>query len=398
MNTDFATQLEELLSETRASVIDRERFTFDRLAGRFAGSIVLFGAGGVGKLTLKGLRSAGMEPLAFADNNPALWGTTIEGLLVLSPDDAVTKFAERACFVVTILAAEIGHPIVEITAQLNAIAPARVISVGFLAWKYPEALLPYYYLDSPHKVIDQADDVRRGLELWADDPSRAEYVGQVRSRLWLTWDELPLHSPDEEAYFPPDLPFVSGDDPNEIFVDCGAYDGDTVREYMAHHGTDFARVVALEPDPANYELLRAYADDLPTEVRSRVEIIQAAVGDHVGTVTFDATGDVESHMGSGELEVRLETLDHLLKGRSPLHIKMDIEGAELSALEGARGIIAEGKARLTVCVYHRIDDPWRLPLFIQSISGNYTFFLRRYLNGSWEDVCYAVPRGLVPPQ
>jgi FkbM family methyltransferase len=398
MDTDFAAQLEELLCETRESVIDRERSTFDRLAGPFAGSIVLFGAGGVGKVTLKGLRSAGMEPLAFADNDPALWGTTVDGLLVLSPDDAVAKFAERACFVVTILAAEIGHPIVEITAQLNAIAPARVVSVGFLAWKYPEALLPYYYLDSPHKVIDQADDVRRGLALWADDASRAEYVGQVRSRLWLTWDELPLHSPEQDAYFPPELPFVSGNDPEEVFVDCGAYDGDTVREYIAHHGTDFARIVALEPDPGNYRLLKASADALPAEVRSRVEVIQAAVGDHVGTVTFEATGDVDSHMGSGGLEVRLETLDHMLEGASNLHIKMDIEGAELGALEGARRIIAGGTARLTVCVYHRIDDPWRLPLFIQSVSDGYEFFLRRYLNGSWEDVCYAVPRGLVPPR
>jgi FkbM family methyltransferase len=392
MNQDLAAQLEDLLSETRESVIERERSTFDRLAGPTAGSIVLFGAGGVGRNTLSGLRSLGIEPLAFADNNASLWDTSIDGLRVLDPGSAAAEFGESAVFVVTILAAEIGHPIDEVDAQLNAIAPARVVSVAFLYWKYPETFMPYYYLDSPHKVIDQADEVRRGLAVWADDESRAEYVAQVRSRLWWTWDELPPHSPEEDAYFPPDLPFVGGSNPAEVFVDCGAFDGDTVRAYIAHRGADFARIVALEPDPENFELLRAYAASLPPDVNSRIEVIKAAVGNHIGTVTFAATGSYDSHMGAEEgLEVRLETLDHLLDPATPTHIKMDIEGGELGALEGARGIITEGTARLTVCAYHTIDDPWRLPLFIQSVSDRYTFFLRRYLNGAWENVCYAVP-------
>lgn len=396
LNQDFAAQLDELLSESRESVIERERSTFDRLAGPLAESIVLFGAGGVGKQTLAGLRSLGIEPLAFADNNSALWGTEISGLRVMEPAAAVAEFGDRAVFVVTILAAEIGHPIAEIDAQLNAIAPVRVVSVGFLSWKYPDALLPYYYLDSPHKVIDQADSVREALGLWADDASRAEYVGQIRSRLWLTWDELPMPSPEAEAYFPSDLPFVAGPDQGEVFVDCGAYDGDTLREYLARRGTGFGRVIALEPDPGNYSALRSYVDSLPEDVRTRIDVIQAAVGDHVGTVRFEATGDVDSHMGgdSGP-EVRLETLDHLLGDTTDAFIKMDIEGAELGALQGAQDIIAAGTARLTVCAYHTIDDPWRLPLFIQSVSDGYTFFLRRYLYGSWENVCYAVPTALV---
>jgi FkbM family methyltransferase len=353
---------------------------------------VLFGAGGVGRKTLAGLRSIGIEPLAFADNNSSLWGTSIEGLRVLSPEAAVDEFADRAAFVVTILAAEIGHPVVEVDEQLNAIAPSTVVSVGFLYWKYPDALMPYYYLDSPHKVIDQADEVRRGLSVWADDESRTEYVAQVRSRLWWTWNELPPHSPEEEAYFPADLPFVAGPADGEVFVDCGAFDGDTVREYLARRGSGFAKIIALEPDPVNFELLRSYVGTLPTELASKIQVIQAAVGDHEGTVTFAANGANDSHMGASEgLEVQLETLDHLLDHTMPTHIKMDIEGAEMGALLGAQGIIGKGTARLTVCTYHTIDDPWRLPLFIQSVSDRYKFFLRRYLHGAWENVCYAVP-------
>ena len=391
MNPTFAEQLELLLSESRESVVERERSTFDRLAASFGGSIVLFGAGGVGRRTLAGLRSLGIEPLAFADNKPSLWGTSVDGLRVLSPEIAVAEFSERAVFVVTILCAETGHPIAEIDAQLNAIVPTRVVSVGFLYWKHPDTFLPYYFLDSPHKVIDEADEVRRGLGLWADDESRAEYVAQVRSRLWLTWDELPAPSASE-AYFPDDLPFVAGPAQGEVFVDCGAFDGDTIREYIARRGLGFAKMVALEPDPANFEQLRAFAASLPSDVSSRIEVVQAAVGDHVGTVTFEANGGVDSRMG-GEtgIEVRLETLDNLLDLAAPTHIKMDIEGAEFGALEGSHTIIASSMARLTVCVYHTLDDPWRVPNYIHSVSSEYTFFLRRYLNACWETVCYAVP-------
>jgi hypothetical protein len=84
--------LETLLSEPIASVVKREQSTFDDLAVPFEKSLVLFGAGGLGKKTLTGLRRIGMEPLAFADNNPVLWGKEIDGVKVLSLKDAAEKF------------------------------------------------------------------------------------------------------------------------------------------------------------------------------------------------------------------------------------------------------------------------------------------------------------------
>src|SRR5437762_8365155 len=95
-------ELELLLSESPAAAMRRESEAFDQLAAPFEKRLVLFGAGGFGRRTLAGLRFLGIEPLAFADNNRQLWGRSVEGVRVVSPQDAAQEFGESAAFVLTI--------------------------------------------------------------------------------------------------------------------------------------------------------------------------------------------------------------------------------------------------------------------------------------------------------
>src|ERR1039458_3997971 len=95
-------RLETLLGESAESAQRREQTAFDELAAPFERRLVLFGAGRLGRRTLTGLRNHGVEPLAFSDNNSAVWGKTIDGLPVLSPRDAAKKLGETAAFVLTI--------------------------------------------------------------------------------------------------------------------------------------------------------------------------------------------------------------------------------------------------------------------------------------------------------
>ena len=83
------TTLNGLLNETIDEAAARARHEFDRLCAGASG-LVLFGAGNLGRRVLGGLRRLGVEPLAFADNNPRLWGTSVEQLPVLRPDDAAS--------------------------------------------------------------------------------------------------------------------------------------------------------------------------------------------------------------------------------------------------------------------------------------------------------------------
>lgn len=63
---------------------------------------MLFGAGGFGKRILSRMRKVGLEPLGFADNNPELWNTVIDGIPVYSPSRAAELYGKSAAFVITI--------------------------------------------------------------------------------------------------------------------------------------------------------------------------------------------------------------------------------------------------------------------------------------------------------
>ncbi len=95
-------QLEKLLNEPINRILHREQFTFDEQSAPNEKSLVLFGAGGLGRKTLAGLRRLGIEPLAFADKDPSLWGKVINGIKVFSLEKAVEKFGQSAVFVITI--------------------------------------------------------------------------------------------------------------------------------------------------------------------------------------------------------------------------------------------------------------------------------------------------------
>ena len=376
-----------LLSEPIASVYQREQSTFDTLAVPFEKSIVLFGAGGLGKKTLAGLRSIGIEPLAFADNNSTLWGKDINGVQVMSVEDAANKFGQNSVFVITIWKGEAVDTMAERYQQLKKLGCARIVPFGYLYWKYSDVFLPHYAFDMPHKVFEQAKDAQNVFSLWEDDTSRYEYLAQLKWRMYMDFDGLPAPVA-HEIYFPNDLVSIL---PDEIFIDCGAYDGDTVKSLLSTQGAYSGKIIAFEPDPANFKQLEQYVLKLPQGIKERVSVYPFAVGARKSKVRFEASGTEASAVGSGDLEVDCVALDEVLGKNKPTYIKMDIEGSELDALIGAKNIIRKNLPILAICSYHRQDHLWRIPALIHSYADEYRFFLRPHLLEVWDLVCYAIP-------
>jgi FkbM family methyltransferase len=384
-------ELSQILSQDRDWMIESEKALFDVQTSPFDKSIVLFGAGGLGRMTLAGLRKVGIEPLAFSDNNNTLWGTVIDDVKVLSPADAAKRFGSKASFVVTIWRAGGGHRLANTRKQLHDLKCARVVSFASLFWKYSDIFLPYYALGLPHILRDQANQIEQGYDLWSDDASRSEYLSQVRFRFSLDFDGLP--SPvAHDQYFPEDL-FKIGED--EIFVDCGAFDGDTMKALLDVHVQSFkGEIIAFEPDPLNLKELDKFVSGLPQNIRSRVRIMPMAVGLRKELVCFSATGTAAAAVvdKSGSLQVDCASLDGVLNDIKPTFIKMDIEGGELEALMGAQTLIRNSVPILAISVYHRPDHLWKIPLLISSFSSGYRYFLRPHNEEGWDLICYAVPK------
>jgi FkbM family methyltransferase len=379
---EYLRELESFLSEPLASVRERERTAFDRELAKCEGRLVLVGAGNLGRRALSCLRSAGVTPLAFTDNGRALWGTEVDNLPVLSPEIAAERFGSSALFVVTIWSP--GHRYADTRAQLLRIGCRNVICATRLRWKFADQLLPDYCQDLPHQVYEQASFVLEAAALMADDFSRQEYFRQVRWRALGDFGEL--SPPQPHQYFPDGLFCLS---PKEVFVDCGAYDGVTIRRFLKR-APGFLRICAIDADPRNYKQLVRTISALPE--RDRIEAHNLAVGADHAVVRFQSTGTVQAAVSSdGDIEVEQVPLDELLKGTEPTFIKMDIEGAELGALEGARHLIRQSQPLLAVCVYHTPSDLWRIPLKIHELAPKHSLYLRPHVEDGWDLVCYAVP-------
>ena len=379
-------ELDLLLEESSASAEQRASCTFDGETAPFSQRLVLFGAGGLGRRTLRGLRALGIEPLAFSDNNPALWGKDVEGLRVLAPADAIARHGADAAFVLTIWGSGSRDSMAQ---RLNALRDrgcARVTSFATLYWKHPAAFLPYWSVDLPRRVLAARAPIRRAFAGWSDASSRREFVAQLRWRLLLDFQALPPPVA-HEIYFPEDLRRAR---PDELFVDCGAYDGDSLRTFLQRSGGVFQRVVAFEPDPRNWDALVACVAALPEGLRSRIHLEKKAVGRRTGPVQFDAMGNTSSAAGAGELTVDCTTLDDALKGAPVTAIKMDIEGGEPDALFGAARLLRDRQPFLSICSYHRQDHLWTIPLLITSAASEYRLHLRPHGHDVWDLLTYAV--------
>jgi FkbM family methyltransferase len=385
IDTSTQESIRELLSEGAAGALERERTTFDRMTEPFSRTLVLFGAGGIGRKTLAGLRRVGIEPLLFADNNPALWGKQINGISVVSPQEACARYGKTAAFVVTIWCGEGWDRMKDRLQFLRELGCDRVATFGPLFWKYPEVFLPHYAAESAHKVHEEADAVLQAAALWNDDASRREYESQIRWRLFFDYDGL-ADPVSHRIYFPSDVcPLIA----NEVFVDCGAYDGDTIEGFLAQPQPGFKKIVAFEPDPGSFAKLERKVVALPS--KESIVLHEAATGATNGSVFFSADGLPSSAMGAGTTEVRCVKLDDALIDEFPTYIKMDIEGAEPGALLGARRIIERHAPVLAICSYHRQNHVWEIPRLIQSMNPDYHFFLRPHLIEVWDLVCYAIP-------
>jgi len=150
-----------------------------------------------------------------------------------------------------------------------------------------------------------------------------------------------------------------------VFVDVGASLGQYT--YFASRILRDAKLVAIEADPVRFEELARNVEIWARETHNSIRAVHAAVSDASGPVRFlstgsDVSGGLFAHPVSGEppawteLEVPGVRLDEVLGDESPDFIKVDVEGAELRVLDGARRILAEGRARWLLEV-HGWRDP-----------------------------------------
>jgi FkbM family methyltransferase len=387
-------RLDLLLSEPLAAARSREQNALESTIGGLDRDFILFGAGNLGRRALTKLRQIGHEPVAFMDNNPALWGTKILGVPVFSPAEMAQRSDPvQVGVITTIWSGEATDRMADRIAPLRQLGFSRIALFGHLAWRFPETFLPHYSLDLPSKVIEQASRIRAAFDLISNEASRRLFVAHIEWRLLLDYDLLPPPAP-ELIYF--DKAF-SNTSPTEVLYDVGAYTGDSAEDFLGtERGRAFSQIHSFEPTIAGFAKLQAYISTLGP-LRDKVFAHQLALGEEAGTTQIESDFGPAARVGHGAETVAVTTVDEFGKRFAPpTFLKIDIEGFEPQCLAGAKQTIADTAPVVAVCVYHLQSHLWDIPLQLHAYRPDYSYRYGPHLADGWDLVLYAVPKPRLP--
>ena len=181
---------------------------------------------------------------------------------------------------------------------------------------------------------------------------------------------------------------------NEVFVDCGCFDGATCYNFAGWCGhKGFDHIYSFEADPKNYEKSKEVLAPL-----GKCELFPYGTADVNKKVYFAADAfetsciisreEAEKRNFEGVEEIETVALDDVLAGKRITFIKMDIEGAEYETLLGARKLIMENRPRMAISVYHKFEDFVLLADLVLSMHPDYRIAFRHYGFDDLETVMY----------
>lgn len=369
----------EVFEEKQTSVAGRLKNLLDQNL-----PVIVTGAGNLGKKIGSFLVKQNLNFYSFTDNNLKRWGQKINDKSILSPAEVSADLKETAIWIVGIWSP--SHSYVSTKQQLQSLGVTNIFPAAALMQLFPGDLLPHYHFQTPQYFVQHKDEIKKVYENLADEESKKQFLAHVDCRINLNFEGLP---PADTAnqYFPSDVVSLSAD---EVFLDAGAYDGDTLKDFASRTNNKFTKYLALEPDPVNNEKLRhvatSYRDDL-------VEVFPYAVGLENTILKFDATGGAGAGFSEkGSIEVECKRADDFFYNYKPTYLKFDIEGAELDALKGSEKIIETYRPKLAVCIYHLPDDLWRIFIYLHNKFPFYNFFARTHQYDGLDFVLYAIPK------
>ncbi len=342
-------------------------------------AIAILGAAGEG-VRLAGLcRALGIGVAAVADDHPAKIGTEIAEQKVRP----VAGLQEIDRSIPVVIA---SHRVLGATQRLRSFGFATVLPFAALQAMAPERFPPHMFYDG--LLDDLWQNRERYLRLQsqlADSRSRDVLDAVLGFRQTLDPSFLSPVLDDDDLYAPKNLVEFSDD---EVYVDGGSYDGDTIRSFAKAVNGRFAHVYAFEPDPVTYRALQSNFANEP-----RVEPIHAGLHRENGVLRFKDDGSRGAIFASdGAITMPVTSLDDVLGQKRVTYIKMNIEGAEIDALYGAEQAIRRERPKLAISVYHRPSDLWRIPEIVAQFSPDYRLFLRQHDGGIIETVLYAIAK------
>ena len=303
---------------------------------------------------------------------------------------------------------------VQTYSELLTLREEIIVLIAF-ASELPDVLERFYKLASVHETYAPHVPVFSGEETvtpaWikkhetkllavyerlADAVSRETFASVLNYKLSGKLSYLQACTPNR----PEDLRTIFSFGREETYLDLGAYNGDTVQEFLQLTHGRYKKIIALEPDPKNYKKLTDYVRQYELK---NVTCLQAGVWNDCGSLELTGNGGRQSTFWEADRsgfatqnlsqtcsmkkkvkkqQVHVVSVDAVLGNDHADYMKFDVEGVEKEALEGAAGhLIPDGNGalpKLLVAAYHHDEDLFALPLLLWKLQPEYKIYLRKH--------------------
>ena len=336
--------------------------------------VIIFGTGGAAESVTNVLQSYKINILCYVDNDPKKQDTFFHGKPVLAPEKITNS--PNLVLIASLWARDIAKQLHQLECKYLDFS----FCVDFQRWARH---FDFRNFDA-RKAFDVGNEFLSGQDL-------KYYLGCIRYRQ--TYDPLELFPPNHDHYMNPHVLPTSDD----IYIDGGSWQGDTLNELKAACGEDI-EVHCFEPDDENYKILLKH---LKKEKNQRLYIVKKALWSKSTTLRFVTSAEAIHSMQSRVCkdknhdqqvtEVPATAIDDYTKliPNKPSYIKMDIEGAEPQALEGAYNLLNKFPPKLAISAYHEPNHLWQLIEQIHSINPDYKFWFTHHSQHLFESVIYA---------
>lgn len=342
--------------------------TFREMVDSQGKQLIIFGVGDCGHKVYNMLYRVGIEVSCFCDNLGQADKDMSTGIRVVKPE-FLDNTDENIVVLVSVVEDEDRDSI------------CRQLQGQGFAGKQILVMREYYDRLTVEWLESHLEEYKKAYQLLEDDFSRRVYLARMR-KMFLMRSMADVVRPHEESYFDEKVKLTD----REVFIDCGGFDGDTSLEFIDRCRGKYGRIVIFEPELSKKEAIERNLG------KNSCELHMCGVWSRNTNLQFEAKGTDGSHVaeGEGNCQVPVVALDDVVYDYAPTFIKMDIEGAEQEALKGCQKIIRDYRPKLAICLYHKPDDLFRIPVMVKEMNPEYRIYVRQYSDTKYETVMYAL--------
>lgn len=277
--------------------------------------------------------------------------------------------------------------------------PDFIIALCF-ATQLPDVMQNIFEIAKKHKVIvpsvpafgevlfdekfmsDNNDSIKSARNLLADDLSKKVFDNILEFYKTGELTLLDNITTDKDEAFS-----LLSIGESETYVDLGAYNGDTIDEFLHYTNGKYKHITALEPNAKNYSKLQLHCADM-----KNLELWQLGAYSHNTTLCFNnKAGRNSAIVSESSTKTPVAAVDTILCGRAATYVKADVEGADFETILGMKNTLKMFKPKLNFSAYHRFEDIFRLPLLISGINPEYKIYLRHHpYIPAWDTNLYCI--------